>query len=62
MLERKDGKAYGAKSHAKGPKPKVPHLDLPPELGSENRRAIPQRRLSSHHSCLCWIWEDTISV
>ena len=54
VLERKDGKAKGAKSHAEGPKPKVPHLDLPPKLGNKDHRAIPQRRSSSHPSCLCW--------
>ena len=48
MIERKDGKAKGAKFHAEGPKPKVPHLDLPPELGNEDHHAIPRRQSGSH--------------
>ena len=53
-IKRKCGKAKRTKSHAKGPKPRVPHLFLPLELGSEDRCAIPQRRLSSRPSCPCW--------
>ena len=48
MLERKDGKAKGAKSHTQEPKPRVPYLDLPPELGIEDRCAIPRRQSGSH--------------
>ena len=40
-IKRKRGKAKRTKSHAKGPKPRVPHLALPLELSSEDRRAIP---------------------
>ena len=42
-MKLKGSKAIQTKSHAEGPKPRVPHLDLPFELGSEDRRAIPQR-------------------
>ena len=40
-IKGKSGKAKITKSHAKGPNPTVPHLALPLELGSEDRRAIP---------------------
>ena len=53
-IKRKRGKAKRTKSHAKGPKPRVPHVAFPSELGSEDRHAIPQRRLSCRPSCLCW--------
>ena len=43
MLKGKGGKAKGFKSHAEGPKPRVPHLGLLLELGTEDRRAIPPR-------------------
>ena len=39
MLRGKGSKIKRAKSHAEGPNPKAPHLVLPPELGSEDRRA-----------------------
>ena len=29
---------------AKGPNPKVPHLDLLPKLGSEDHHSTPQRQ------------------
>ena len=40
-IKEKSDKAKGTKSHANRPNPRVPHLALPPELGSEDRRAIP---------------------
>ena len=43
------------KKKKKRPKPRVPHLVLPPELGSEDRHAIHLRLSESHLSCLCWI-------
>ena len=39
-MKLKGSKAIQTKSHAEGSKLRVPHLDLPPELGSEDRRAI----------------------
>ena len=39
---------------AKGPNPRVPHLVFLPELGSEDRRATPRRRLDSHPSSFYW--------
>ena len=42
-IKRRHYKAKRTKSHAKGPKPRVPHLALPLELGSEDRRATPWR-------------------
>ena len=59
-IKGKSGKAKRTKSRANGPNPRVPHLALPPELGNEDHRAIPQRRSSSRPSCLFWTWEDTI--
>ena len=52
---------HETKSHVKEPepKPKVPHLVLPPGLGSEDHHVIHLRRLESYLSCPCWIWEDT---
>ena len=41
MLKLKGSKAKKAKSFAEGPNPRVPHLVLPPELGSEDCRANP---------------------
>ena len=43
-----------------GPNLRVPHLTLPPEVGSEDRRVIPQRQLGSRPLGPCWTWEDTI--
>ena len=43
MLKLKGSKAKKAKSLAEGPNPRIPHLALPPELGSEDRRANPRR-------------------
>ena len=40
-IKGKSGKAKRTKSRAKRPNPRVPHLALPPELGSEDCRAIP---------------------
>ena len=40
-MKLKGSKAIRTKSYAEGSKLRVPHLDLPPEFGSENRRAIP---------------------
>ena len=45
MLKLKGSKAKKAKSFAEGPNPRVPHLVLPPELGSEDCRANPWRQL-----------------
>ena len=53
-IKGKSSKAEKTKSCVKGPNPKVPHLALPPELGSEDRRAILQKQLSSCPSCPCW--------
>ena len=61
-IKGKSSKAKRTKSRAKGPKLKVPHLALPPELGSEDRCAIPLRRLSSHPLCPCWTWEEMIQA
>ena len=45
------------KKKGKGrPKPKVPHLALPPELDCEDRHAIHLRLSGSHPSYLYWIW------
>ena len=46
---------HETKSRVKGPKPKEPHLVLPPELGSEDHHAIYLRQLQSRLSCPCWI-------
>ena len=54
MLKGKGSKTKSAKSHAKGPNPRVPHLVLPPKLGSEDRRATPRMRLGNHPSCCYW--------
>ena len=62
MLKGKGGEAKGAKSHAKGPKPTVPPLALPLELGREDYRAISRRRSGSHPSCFYWIYGDMILV
>ena len=40
-IKRRHCKSKKTKSYAKGPKPRVPHLALPPELGSEDRHATP---------------------
>ena len=53
LLKEKDCKANRSKFHAMGPDPKVSHLVFPPELGSEDHYAIPQKRSSSRPSCLC---------
>ena len=45
MLKLKVSKAKKAKSFTEGHNPRVPHLVLPPELGSEDRHANPWRRL-----------------
>ena len=45
-------------SYKTKPKLRVPHLVLPPGLGSEDRHAIHLRRLESHLSCPCWTWGD----
>ena len=39
----KRNKAKRSKAPTKGTNPRVPHLDLPPELGSEDHHATPQR-------------------
>ena len=39
---------------AEGPNPRVPHLVFLPELGSEDRHAIPWRRPDSYSSSPCW--------
>ena len=49
----KRNKAKRAKSLAKGPNPRVPHLALLPELGSEDRHATPRKQSSSYPLCLC---------
>ena len=41
MLKMKMDKTKRAKSPAKGTNPRVPHLDLPLELSSEDRHATP---------------------
>ena len=43
VLKMKGNKAKRAKSLAEGPNPRVPHLALPLELGSEDRHATRQR-------------------
>ena len=53
---------WNTKSRVKGLNPRVPHLALPFELGSEDHHAISQRRLGSRPSCPYWTWEDTIRV
>ena len=59
-IKRKHCKSKRTKSHAKRPIPRVTHLALPPELGSENCRATPWRRSRSRPSCPYWTWEDAI--
>ena len=54
MLRGKGSKTKRAKSHAKGPNPKVLHLVLPPELGSEDRRVTPLMQSRNHPSCPYW--------
>ena len=54
MLKGKGSKTKKAESHAGGLNPKIPHLVLPPELGSENRRATPQTRLGNYPSSPYW--------
>ena len=44
---------HETKSRVKGPKPKEPHLVLPPGLGSEDHHAIYLRQLQSRISCPC---------
>ena len=41
MLKLEESKAKWAKSLAKGPNPRVPHLAFSPELGSEDHCANP---------------------
>ena len=50
MLKTKINKAKRAKSPAKGPNPRIPHLALPPKLGSEDRHATPQRQSCNYPS------------
>ena len=54
MLKLKGSKAKKAKSLVEGPNPKVPHLALPLELGSEDRRANPRRRSGNHPLSPYW--------
>ena len=49
----KNNKAKRAESLAKGTNSRVLHLDLLPELGSEDRHATPRKQSSSYPSCLC---------
>ena len=53
MLKMKRNTAKRVESPAKGTNPRVPHLDLSLELGSEDRHATPRIQLGSHPSCLC---------
>ena len=48
----KRNKAKRAKSLVEGPNPRVPHLALPLELGSEDHHATTQRQLGNHPSAL----------
>ena len=43
VLKKKRNKAKRAKSPTEGPNPRIPHLALPPELGSKDRHATPRR-------------------
>ena len=54
MLKGKGSKTKKAESHARGLNPKIPHLVLPPELGSDNRRATPRTRSGNYPSSPCW--------
>ena len=54
MLKLKGSKAKRAKSLVEGPNPRIPHLALPPELGSENRRANPRKQSGNHPLSRCW--------
>ena len=47
-------KTKRAKSHAKGPNPRVPYMVLPPKLGSEDCHATPRTRSGNRPSCLYW--------
>ena len=53
MLKGKGSKTKKAESHAGGLNPKIPHLVLPPELGSEDRHATPRRQSCNHPLCPC---------
>ena len=52
-MKLKGSKAIQTKSHAEGPKPRVPYLDLLTKLDNEDCHAIPRRRSGSLPSYPC---------